>query len=123
MDKKWTRRAQRAMKVLAKRLHSRLCHYESRAMAEEKGHDGDHGKSVGVSCICVSVSFWLFLNQISVRYVAKSAALASLPESFVAMRFFLLESAWGDIPIRMAISEDVNFFCTSMQIYSSLRSR
>jgi len=123
MDKKWTRRAQRAMKVLAKRLHSRLCCHGYRAKAEENGHDGDHGKSVGVSCICVSVSFWLFLNQISVRYVAKSAALASLPESFVAMRFFLLESAWGDIPIRMAISEDVNFFCTSMQIYSSLRSR
>jgi len=48
MGKKWIRRAQRAMKVLAKRLHSRLCCHGYRAKAEENGHDGDHGKSVGV---------------------------------------------------------------------------
>ena len=60
MDKKWTRRAQRAMKVLTKRLHFLLCHYESRAKAEEKGHDGDRGKSEGVSSNHVSVSFGCF---------------------------------------------------------------
>lgn len=60
MGKKQTCRAKTATKVLTKRLHFLLCHYESRAKAEEKGHDGDHGKSVGVSCICVSVSLGHF---------------------------------------------------------------
>ena len=37
-----------------------LCRHGNRAKAEEKGHDGDRGKSEGVSSNHVSVSFGCF---------------------------------------------------------------
>lgn len=60
MDKKKTFGVETVTKVLTERLHFRLIRHGNRAKAEEKGHDGDHGKSVGVSCICVSVSLGHF---------------------------------------------------------------
>lgn len=57
MDKKKTYGVETVTKVLTERLHFRLIRHGNRAKAEENGHDGDRGKSEGVSSnhVCVSL--------------------------------------------------------------------